>query len=1286
MNAAWRQRAHKALRLLGWVAGVAVIALAVCAGLVQLLLPALARHPDWVARQLSLQLHQPVSFASLEGRWQASGPLLVMRDVTVSPVDGGSPLRIPETEVKLDLGGWLLPSRHLLNLHVRGLQLDLSRGADGIWHINGIGVAGGQDRQAPSFGRLSAELWLRDLRVDITDERVGKRYTLNAKQLRMSRQGGRVRVGALLERAGAPGQLKAAGNFSEDGSDGRVWLAGDQVDLHALTAGVDMGGYEVERGQGDIAAWLDWRDGRVVRNTTRFDLANVSLAAPDGHRTVVPALHGLAELRKGEDAYAIKWLADDGSTLVADAQHLGTEQASVTVAARDLQLAPLIPWLALKPDMSPAMSQWLGEGKPRGKLTHASLRWSQAEGLSSVAIGFTGLGIEPAGKLPGLDRLEGEVRGDEQAVVLELPAQSTVVQFPHTFRKPFNMSRLSGNVAFWHADGNFHIGIDALDFHGEGYAGQARGDIALPDAGGKPFLDLYATVNQADVTAAKLFWPIDSMPPSAIEWLDRGLVSGSIAHGDVLVRGDLADWPFHHNEGRFEARAQINDLVLDYGKDWPRAEGVTAIANFVNNGMQVDATAGQSLGVKADKATAIIADFGDTALDLSVTGSGSGPSVMDFLRKSPIASHQADALAKMTLGGSTAFDFHLLLPLKDAHDFTLTGTAQLKDADLSAPDWNLKLDKIRGPATFDAHGFHAGPLDTGFRGQPSKLDLAIAGATGNADTVLSARLSGKYAMSELVQGYAELDWLKAVSAGRSDFTVGFDIVHPASVANASQLLSVDSNMAGMTLDLPVPLKKAADETLPMHLAMSLPVSGSDLQLSIGQVVRGRMRLPDGDKHPFAATFAFGNRMPDTTPDQGIRVRGKAALLDVTGWVQHSVANASGDGPGLESIDVTADQAMVFGHTFPAMHIQATPGTDALSVDVDSSEIAGNFSVPSADLRKRGVTARMQRLYWPKENAPGKPKAEGDTQPDPANTGVTPSSLPPFHVWVGDLRFGVSKLGEARLETWPTDRGMHIDQLRALSRSVQINGSGDWDGTDTNSRTRMRIDFAAENLGDMLGAFGFSGLFNGGKTRAHLDAAWPGAPSAMELANMDGKLGIQVTDGSIPEVAPGVGRLFGLVSVIELPRRLTLDFGDVFGRGLAFDSITGDFMLADGNATTNNLQMRGPAAEISITGRTGLRARDYDQQALVIPHVGNSLPIVGVVVGGPIGAAAGFVAQGILGRGLNHAASARYRIAGSWDKPDITLVEKRNASVPAQGGMPKPAPAPVPPASTPVTGH
>ena len=1253
------------MRALGWTAGVLVIVLAISAALAQLLLPLLARHPQWVAAQLSARLHRPVSFTALEGRWQPSGPLFVMHNVTVGVAQGqgGNPLHIPEAGLKLDFGGWLLPSRHFLNLRARGLQLDLSHEADGSWHVNGIGVAGGHGRQPTSFGNLSLGLRLDDLRLEIADARTGKHYTLIADVLRLSRQGDHVRVGALLHREDAAGMVHGAGDFRNDGSSGRLWLSARNADLPKLLDGIDLGGYAAEAGYGTVSAWLDWQHGRVVRSVAQLELTDVVVRTPTGSRASVPSVHGAAELSGLDDGYSLRWVGDDGGALVVDLHRPGSPETGVEAAARNVRLAPLVPWLALMPKLPSALSQWLGEGHPHGLLQNATLRWSRAGGLLALHADFNDLGIDPAGKLPGVNHLQGILRGDASAISLELPDQAATLSFPHEFRKPFVMAKLGGTLASWHAGGERHIGIVRLDFQGEGFAGTTRGEIDLHDAGGRPFLNLYADVTHADITAAKLFWPVNSMPAHVVHWLDDALVGGTVDHGEVLVRGDLKDWPFRHNEGRFEAHAEVSGLVFDYGKEWPQAQGVHATADFIDTGMLVQADAGQSLGVKASRVIALIPDFAHGTLDLNVSGGGPASSLLDFARNSPIARRQAGVLGKLKLGGSGTFDFHLSLPFADVKDFTLDGQAKLKNVDAENDDWGLKLGQLTGPATFDGHGFHAGPLAGTFRGEPSTLDLAVAGATGVPSTLFAAKLTGTYSVEELLQGYPQLAWLGKVAHGRSAYTIGFKIAHPADGSGPdSQTLSIDSPLTGVALDFPAPLKKSpADASLPLHLSMTLPVAGSDLQLGLGDVLRGRFRLPASNQQPLAANLAFGNQMPaaGSLPGKGLRVRGRADRLDVTGWVQYAAAGNGGSGPSLESLDIDAAHARIFERDFGSMRIKASPRGDTLAIDADGKTLAGHFDVPTSELRKRGITARLKRLYWPQENFAKDAKGAEVAVTDPADTGIDPASLPPLHMVVGDLRLGAAKLGQARLETWPTAKGMHIDQLRALSPRVQVTASGDWNGTATSSYTRMRIDFAADNLGDMLSDFGFDHIFSGGKTRDQLDATWPGAPSSLALANMNGKLDIDVSNGRIPDVAPGVGRLFGLVSLGELPRRLSLDFGDVFGKGLGFDSITGDFTLAHGNATTNNLKIHGPAAEITITGRTGLRARDYDQMVTVIPHLGNSLPVVGAVVGGPVGAAAGLAVQGLLGKGLNRAALRRYHVTGTWTKPVMTLVEKRD---------------------------
>ena len=317
-----------------------------------------------------------------------------------------------------------------------------------------------------------------------------------------------------------------------------------------------------------------------------------------------------------------------------------------------MQLAPLLPWLALKPDLAPALAQWLGSGHPRGDLSHVALHWNRATGVQADCGDFNDLGIDAVGKLPGVSSLQGELRGDAEALSLELPAQATTLQFPHLFRQPFVLSQLAGTLAFWPQDGDWHIGVDTLDFVGAGYAGQARGELILPATGGVRSWISTPSLDHADVAAAKLFWPLDSMSPGTIAWLDRALVAGSLDQAQVLVRGDLGDWPFRHNEGRFEARAadQQPDSRLWQGlaaRRWHQRGRQLRQQRHAGRG-----SGGQSLGVKADKAVALIPDFAESLLDLNVQGNGSGASLMEFARKSPIAIRQAETLAKLSLGGS----------------------------------------------------------------------------------------------------------------------------------------------------------------------------------------------------------------------------------------------------------------------------------------------------------------------------------------------------------------------------------------------------------------------------------------------------------------------------------------------------------------------------------------------------------------------------------------------------------------------------------------------------------
>ncbi len=66
----------------------------------------------------------------------------------------------------------------------------------------------------------------------------------------------------------------------------------------------------------------------------------------------------------------------------------------------------------------------------------------------------------------------------------------------------------------------------------------------------------------------------------------------------------------------------------------------------------------------------------------------------------------------------------------------------------------------------------------------------------------------------------------------------------------------------------------------------------------------------------------------------------------------------------------------------------------------------------------------------------------------------------------------------------------------------------------------------------------------------------------------------------------IGKMLSIFSLQTIPRRLSLDFSDVFQKGYSFDSIKGDFNFNNGDMHTNNLRFDGPVAKVAIQGRIG----------------------------------------------------------------------------------------------------
>ena len=177
------------------------------------------------------------------------------------------------------------------------------------------------------------------------------------------------------------------------------------------------------------------------------------------------------------------------------------------------------------------------------------------------------------------------------------------------------------------------------------------------------------------------------------------------------------------------------------------------------------------------------------------------------------------------------------------------------------------------------------------------------------------------------------------------------------------------------------------------------------------------------------------------------------------------------------------------------------------------------------------------------------------------------------------------------------------------------------------------------------------MIKGGTAKLTGQLKWAGSPDEFNIAGLGGNLQLVAQNGQFLKIQPGVGRLLSVLSLQSLPRRLTLDFSDIFSSGFSFDKISGATQIDRGIMKTDDFLMEGSSAKVAISGETDLDKGTQRLRIQVTPSISDSLSLA-AFAGGPLVGAAAFVAQKILKDPIGKLVAYEYEITGTWDNPQV----------------------------------
>ncbi len=1222
-------------------------------------LPNVAHFQPQIETAIGQAIGQRVTIGRIEARWRGLNPDLVLDQMAIVNPQGEQVFALERVETVLSWHSLWRMRPILALLVIERPVLHVRRERDGRITVAGIETESEGDPAFTEWVLHQKRIRIRDATVVWEDRlRNAPPLALEDLQFGLDNRGRRHRFGIT---AAPPTDLAARidlrgevdGDLGEALADlsGRLFLQLDYADLAGWKAWVD---YPVglAQGHGALRAWVDFGEG-LGRLTTDLALDAVRIRlGPKVPELDLQSLRGRlsgryrvgawrvagnnVELQTGDGLrvpstdFQLEWQQDQTSGKVTGTA--GISFADLGVLSR---LADFIP-LDLR------SRNLLGRFRPQGTLAELRASWSQLGDVPeqyALRAAFTGLGLQPEGYMPGAKGLSGQLDFNEKGGSLSIDSGASGLSLPAVFPEPdmaFDKLRVRAN---WQvSDKAVNVKLERLQFQGADATGSASGTYRY-DGEGPGTIDLSGSITEADGRAVWRYMP-RAVNADVATWLRRGIVAGRAHDAHLVLKGNLIDFPFRDPaKGKFLVTAKAEGVKLDYAEGWPQIDGIKADMNF-GTGMRIVAERGRILEASLDDVIVEIPDFEAPEEMLLVRGAalGSTATFLDFIERSPVGASIDHFTRDMRAKGDGRLDLGLDIPLRDVMKTRVRGDYRFINNEVLVLDALPPIVRVNGRLAITENSI-ASPEITG-RAFGGPVRVAIGSQSGRVEI----QAAGTANVAEVTQHFGVPG--RERLGGSAGWKAAIEIRHQLSG------LRIESDLAGVSSSLPEPLTKAAGVPLPLRIErVPMEGEGDQFRIDAGEVVRGLLVRRGGRIERGSLVVGQGQA---ALPAQGVAIRVALPRVDADAWraiFDHPGAERR-QGPAMPSlavIGVETPALRLFGREFSQVNSEIRPREDGWQIALNMQEAQGDLLWRKAG--EGSLEGHLRRLVV---------RSAAET----AGADTTAfNTLPGLDLKVDDFRIGSRQLGQLTLRARNEKGAWQLQTLNLQNPDGALTGRATWFNVPGEHRTRLDFELTANDVGKLLDRLGYPDAIRRGTATLGGDLQWHGPLTGIHYPTLTGRMAVSAANGQFNKLEPGVGRLLGLISLQSLPRRLTLDFRDIFSEGLAFDSIEGQTVVNAGvMRTVEPLRINSPAAQIEIQGEADLKNETQNLVVQVRPQIG-AVAALGAALVNPIAGAAALVASTVLQNPLGRLFTYRYHVTGSWSDPRVEKVGESVQEVP-----------------------
>lgn len=1261
-------------RRLWYLAATVILLAALLVSATRLLTPYLNKHLPDVESWASLLLKTPVEMGKVYISWDVYQPQLIFDQVRFLDKKNHKP-KIQIDQIKVDINILSTVMVHELivsKIKFSGVHLSVHQVANGLWTVEGINGLEITDKLTGSAVETNELLgWifsirslvLKDVEIDFHPKKGQTLFFILNKLVLHNADASHSLIGEGALNQDIPTKISLNLAWQGKVSDLAHLSAHAYVYLEGLSLPqwLDQQSFknlQIKQGLGSLKIWADWKDNAWQKIQSRLQFYALTVKSTVTQKMlVIPRLSAHIGWRQDKEKQIIA-----GDQIFLDLpNHLWPVTSFVITLLPDkngqlfpemietsyVDLSDVKDILASIGLLADPLGKQIQSIDPQGEIKNLQLKNTDAVMdlmHTSISMAFDSLSYHGWQKIPGMTNASGMFIWDGQKGTLTLNSLNTAVLANQMLNSSVYFDQMSGIIEFQQVNNNWVVAAKNLLLQNNDAKLFSNFNMTLP-ATGLPEVNLTANFEIKDMSHLIMYMPLKIMEADLVTWLRNAFMGGQLNSGKLTLQGNLADFPFDNGKGIIRIEGIADKMDFRFAPGWPALMQLDGKIGFAGHNMTIDVVSGNILDVPISSIHADINHFIDKepqVLTLQSQMKSDLSKGLQFIHQSPLQKSIGKNIENMTLTGPMDLTLSMTVPLKNPSQAKIQGNIITTDADMQLPAWKLSLEKLQGSFQFTESDLLAKDVHGQFYGEDLLLNITTQHPK-NASSYIQATLQSQVSVPT-VQKWLNIP-ISSLVDGKTAFTANIDLYSQAQATRSTQM-DLQTDLKGITLNLPVPYGKKSDEVRNLQVGITAEDKKILAKINYNKLVTAALtyETSQGAMHFIGGEVSLGGdakwqKLP------GILLSGDFKQLDWEKLQNQFSGKSTIDTSSLRGINLNVSTFLIYGQQLDHARIQLNKHNDGWLVDINSEQIAGQLTVPTQH-PKEMIEGRFQRLYL-------------KTNQVKRAFNIDINKIPPLTLTAESVRINDMNLGSVGLHIQPIQGAINIDELRIQSSLVNMHASGEWHTKIHGNESHLSGSISTDHLSELLDAWGVginSLICN--KGNANFELTWSDVPFNPAIAGMSGKVSLSLGQGKVIHLSEennakmDLGRLLNLFSLSSLPRELSSNSVSASSqKGYDFDYIKGDFSLHDGNASTNNTRIDGPLAGIQISGRIGLAAKDVDIKLDVTPYVTSTIPtVVAIASLNPVAVIATWAADKMLGGTVSKVATHHYVVRGPWSNP------------------------------------